>query len=275
MTSQAEKQKRQMENSDDNDDTETEIVGDVPDVSETITDFGQLQPRQQSLYRWTVLNLKPDDDSNTAHYVDTRELDCSCRDHEYNREDGEVCKHLAVALWAADRNVDADALSRWSIQQELSTAREAAEKVEHLSHYLETVAGSLDGEAASEAVENAESGGETTSGTTAAEQNGNAEEAAHKLQAAFDEVIDDMQVQANDGLVWFQTGQDTPDDWPFPGGDQTFKVVTQPDSVMYVHDGSDDWADGPHKHYDSKPGEWWKNALEPSEVDDYIAEVLE
>jgi hypothetical protein len=99
--------------------------------------------------------------------------------------------------------------------------------------------------------------------------------AADRLQAAFDDVIDDMQVKAANGFVWFQTGRDTPDQWPFPGGDETFNVITGPDMVMYVHDGSAEWADGPHKYYDKKPGEWWKNALAPEAVDDYIAEVLE
>jgi hypothetical protein len=270
MTSQAEKQKRQMENSDD-ENTETEIVGDAVSPADAITDWGGLQARQQTRFEWSVLSLDSDD-GNTAYLVNTRELDCTCKDNEHNRENPEVCKHLAAALWAADRNIGTDELSRWSLQHELKNAREAAEKVEHLSHYLQTVAGSLDGEAASEAVESDDSSTEST--TSDAEMEA-AAEAAEKLQAAFDDVLDDMQVEHNDGLVWFQTGQDTPDDWPFPGGDQTFKVVTQPDSVMYVHDGSDDWADGPHKHYESKPGEWWKNALDPDDVDDYIAEVLE
>lgn len=264
MTSKAEKQKQRMENSDENDDTDTEIVGNVPDLTDAITDFGGLQPRQQTRFRWTVLNLKPDG-SNTAHYVDTRQLDCSCSDAEYNRQDGEVCKHLAVALWAAERNIDTDELSRWSLQHELSQAQDVVDKLQHVEEWADKVTTSVPTEAANESVKE----------TNDAQAEADALDAADRLQAAFDDVIDDMQVQANDGLVWFQTGQDTPDEWPFPGGDETFKVVTQPDSVMYVHDGSDDWADGPHKHYESKPGEWFKNALEPSEVDDYIAEVLE
>jgi len=271
MTSKAEKQRQKMENSDENDDTEPEIVGDAVSPADAITDWGELQARQQTRFEWSVLSLKPDDD-NTAYLVNTRELDCTCKDNEHNRENPEVCKHLAVALWAADRNIDTDELSRWSLQHELKNAREAAEKVEHLGNYLQTVAGSLDGEAASEAVENGDSSSQST--TSEADSQA-AAEAADRLQSAFDEVLDDMQVEHNDGLVWFQTGQDTPDDWPFPGGDETFSVITSPDSVMYVHDGSADWADGPHKHYESKPGEWFKNALDPDDVDAYISEVLE
>jgi len=264
MTSQAEKQKRQMENSDDNDDTDTEIVGDAVSPADAITGWGELQARQQTRFEWSVLSLKPDDD-NTAYLVNTRELDCTCKDNEHNRENPEVCKHLAVALWAADRNIDTDELSRWSLQHELANAQEAVEKIQHLENWAEKVTSDVPAEEANESVEQ----------TNDAADSQAAAEAADRLQSAFDEVLDDMQVEHNDGLVWFQTGQDTPDDWPFPGGDQTFKVVTQPDSVMYVHDGSDDWADGPHKHYDSKPGQWWKNALDPDDVDDYIAEVLE
>jgi len=94
------------------------------------------------------------------------------------------------------------------------------------------------------------------------------------LQAAFDDVINDMQVQANSGLVWFQTGYKTPDEWPYPGIDETFRAVTDSDSCMYVHDGTDEWADSPHEHYDEKPGQYYKNALYPSDVVEYINEVL-
>jgi hypothetical protein len=101
-----------------------------------------------------------------------------------------------------------------------------------------------------------------------------AQEAADRLKEAFDEAVDDMRVQASGGAVFFQTGQDTPDDWPYPGGSETFKVLTGPDMVKYVHDGTADWADSPHELYDYKPGEWWKNALDPEDVDDYINQVL-
>jgi hypothetical protein len=37
---------------------------------------------------------------------------------------------------------------------------------------------------------------------------------------------------------------------------------------------STDTPDDEHDHYGEKPGEWWKNALYPSDVDDYINEVL-
>jgi hypothetical protein len=98
------------------------------------------------------------------------------------------------------------------------------------------------------------------------------QEAADRLQEAFDDVIDDMQVKAAAGKVWFQTGRDTPDDWPFPGTSDTFSAVTGPDMVEYVYEGDD----GPnHEWYDDKPGEWWKNAMKPSDVSAYIEEVLE
>jgi len=45
--------------------------------------------------------------------------------------------------------------------------------------------------------------------------------------------------------------------------------------VKYIHDGSPDWADSPHPAYDSKPGEWWKNAIKPEDVEEYINEVLQ
>ena len=84
-----------------------------------------------------------------------------------------------------------------------------------------------------------------------------AEEAAEKLTEAANS--DHINVTANDGLVWVQTAKDSPG-WAF---EQYLKSV---DAVTYVHED--------HEDYDRKPGEWWKNAIVPSDVDDYIDEVV-
>jgi hypothetical protein len=94
------------------------------------------------------------------------------------------------------------------------------------------------------------------------------EGAADRLQTAFDEVVNDMNVQAHEGWIWVQTGKDTPETLPGPGNVEVFSAFLQnADQVEYVHDEHDDVS--------MKPGEWWKNRIAPEAVDDYISEVLE
>lgn len=263
MTSQAEKQRQEMENSEE--DTDSEIMGEAVSPTATIRDWGNLQARQQTRFEWTVLNLKEDED-NTAYLVNTRELDCSCGDQTYSPADDNatVCKHLSVALWASKQQADTEELSRWSMQHELAKVQEARQEVEHLAEWMNKVSTEVPSEEANESVQE----------TNDAQQSEAAQEAAQRLQEAFDELIDDMQVQAHEGVVWFKTGYDTDDDWPYPGGDDTWEVlVGNPDQPEYVGEGGDDYP--PHELYDEKPGEYWKNILQPEDVDDYIEEVLE
>jgi hypothetical protein len=94
-----------------------------------------------------------------------------------------------------------------------------------------------------------------------------AEEAADTLRDAYDGVVDDMQVKAHDDMVWVQTGKDTPDTLDAPGNPAVFDLLLKDaEQVTYVHDDHDLAGD--------RPGQWWKNAIKPSEVDAYISEVL-
>jgi hypothetical protein len=255
-------------NSDETDETQSQAMSKAQNAdtetvapADGITDFPNMSVRQVALNTFAVLNYG----EGTAYTCHVRDLTCECEDTEYNNGEGagEVCKHLQKALFEAPTNVEMD-------QAMLQLVRDELDRLNTSSRRLEQVATSMESAAYTDTTETAQSaaaGDASDSGPDASAQ-------AERLQEAFDEVIDDMQVKAHAGKVWFQTGQDTPDDWPFPGGSQTFKVVTEPDCVAYVHDGSDDWADGPHDLYEDKPGEWWKNALEPDDVDQYIGEVL-
>lgn len=70
---------------------------------DAITDFENLHARQTGLNSWVVLNLA--DGKPTGYRVRTRPIDCECPDATYNRQDGELCKHLAYALFVADENM--------------------------------------------------------------------------------------------------------------------------------------------------------------------------
>lgn len=266
----------------DNDDTTDDTT------EESLAD--QFTAAQTGPFRYTVQSTRNDD--TTVHRVDLQEVNCSCEDMTYNHSgssrvtptsDGgaSVCDHLrfVIDIHPQLEVPESGVYQAMGLMQEANTIKQT---IKDQSDQLEEAIVQLrDAQAGIEA-SNAAGGDESDtagSGTDDSAPGGmteaDVEKAAEDLQAAFDDVIDDMQVEHNDGIVWFQTGRDTPDDWPFPGGDETFSVITSPDCVMFVHDGSADWADSPHKHFDSKPGEWWKNALDPQDVDEYISEVLE
>lgn len=258
------------------------------DTTDDTTEAEQFSAAQTGPLHYTVLSTRS---GQRAHRVNIQTVDCSCEDMTYNRglkadSDGgrEICDHIKFVL-GIHPQLDASESAVYKSMGLMEDTASLHQRIEDQRDQLEKAIVQLrDAQAGLEASNNA--GGESTADsddsdtqTDDSPPGGMTDEdvarAAEDLQAAFDDVIDDMQVEHNDGLVWFQTGRDTPDDWPFPGGDSTFDVVTAPDMVMFVHDGSADWADGPHKHYESKPGEWFKNALDPDDVDEYISEVLE
>lgn len=211
--------------------------------------------------------------SVSRYQVSLSDPHCTCEDWQYNRrEESDVCAHY-VAAQLQSEGVNTKGIAMNDLAGALSEAYQAKDVIESAEESINealTVARSAEGhakqqatDAASEASEqNSDTGGESAAAA-----------AAERLQEAFDEHLTDMQVQAHAGHVWFQTGQDTEDEWPYPGVDETFQAVTSPDCVEYVAEGGDGY--DAHELYDEKPGEWWKNAIKPSDVEQYISEVLE
>lgn len=198
-----------------------------------------------------------------AYEVKVYDLQCSCEDMQYNVPDADernVCAHLVAALEAHPEQLE---FSR----QMASFAQSYVHIIADLKREIENT---RDVARATQSAQEASGTGVSAEEATAKVDAANA---AERLQDAFDEHIEDMRVQANAGKVWFQTGPDTPDEWPYPGVEKTFKAVTGPDCVSFVHDGSADWADSAHGWYDDKPGEWFKNALQPGDVDEYLDEL--
>jgi len=69
-------------------------------AAESIEHFEDLYPRPIGINRYAVLSLA--EDGFTAYQCDVESLECGCRDQEFNRKNGEICKHLATALYQAD-----------------------------------------------------------------------------------------------------------------------------------------------------------------------------
>lgn len=237
-------------------------------IAQSINGFSQLHARQQTIHTWSVLSHR--NSGLTAHKVDTRELTCTCEDMEYNTDGSEVCDHIAAALYQQSANMDVGTALNFDLHERITEVETAAGRLEQKAT---TLSSEIAAQNTAEPYPGDESAGAEPEevDTTPSDD---AQAAADKLKDAFDDAVDDMRVQASGGAVFFQTGKDTPEDWPYPGGSETFKVLTGPDMVKYVHDGTVEWADSPHELYDYKPGEWWKNALDPEDVDDYINQVL-
>lgn len=77
-------------------------MSDAP--ADQITDFEDLYPRCTGLNRFSVLNLGGEEPTAYECRIDT--LECDCRDETFNREEGEVCKHVQIALFQAPELMD-------------------------------------------------------------------------------------------------------------------------------------------------------------------------
>lgn len=81
--------------------TQQQTADDRTVPAESITDFHQLYSRPVGFNEYRVLNLKSNEDSNTAYVVNLKDMSCTCSDSEYNRDTGQACKHLSYALFQA------------------------------------------------------------------------------------------------------------------------------------------------------------------------------
>lgn len=73
---------------------------DNPKPKDAITDFESMQFLKTGLNAGMVANYA--DGQATGYKVRTRPLECECPDSTYNRQDGELCKHLAYALYVCE-----------------------------------------------------------------------------------------------------------------------------------------------------------------------------
>ena len=234
--------------------------------AEAINGFGDLYPRQIAHHVYAVLSLR--NAGPTAHRVDVNEMTCTCDDMYYNQEDDGICDHVAVALYQAPKRVSISEEVTADLAVMMNRLDEASEDARETADALEAgLIAQRDAEADT-ATEPDTTASESTQDDSPPGRDVDAGEAADRLKGAFDDVVEDMQVQAHEGWVWVQTGRDTPDELPGPGNVDPFTAFLQgPEQIEYIHDD--------HEAVGQKPGEWWKNRIAPEAVDDYIAEVLE
>jgi len=93
-------------------------------------------------------------------------------------------------------------------------------------------------------------------------------ERAETLQDAYDSVIDGFNVEYSGGWIWVNKSPDAPETLPGPGNVESFDALLKnPEAMEFVPDDDGRNAD--------RPGQYFKNAIEPANVDSYIQEVLE
>lgn len=93
-----------------------------------LEELGDMDVSQVSMNCYLVTNRAGD--PPTGYMVDLSAPACECPDAEYNREDGEVCKHLAKANLVAEETITAEVEATRRVGEEVSHLREAVQSLE-------------------------------------------------------------------------------------------------------------------------------------------------
>lgn len=117
-------------------------------IGQAINGFEQLEARQITIHEWRVLSYRNGD--ITAHEVDIKELTCDCMDLQMQKQDAQICDHIAVALHHAPRKLDVEqSLSEQMLEQMLELDK-------HM-RALERRATGIEAETAAESAQNGHS----------------------------------------------------------------------------------------------------------------------
>jgi hypothetical protein len=204
--------------------------------------------------------------NTVTHYrVNVETGECSCPSTVYNLDEHEACPHLTKALTVHTSHMSAD---EWAVR-DLQTITDRANNLMHdlrdTTDWVETVIESAAVPAASDQMRrNGEA--PTPDGDTV--QSVDIAERAETLQDAYDSVIDGFNVEYSGGWIWVNKSPDAPETLPGPGNVESFDALLKnPEAMEFVPD--DDGRDA------DRPGQYFKNAIEPANVDSYIQEVLE
>lgn len=229
------------------DELNTILAGDAP--------LEGLQAEHQGGLDYLVLSAR--NGAPSVHHVHLgNDPTCTCKDKQINRDDREPCAHIVKAM-LADRMSFERSMAQMTLES-LQKVNDAVERAETAADALEDarirqLSNNPDHDESADTPSKTDDGNPVTPSERV-----DPGEKADELQAAFDDTMSDqMDVQAHDGVVWVQTKRDAKD-WVFDSW------VRDPDPLEYDPDGED---------YE-KPGEWWKNYIEPGHVETYIEGVL-
>lgn len=101
-------------------------------IDQAVNGWTDLYARQVDTYEWRVLSLR--NGSVTAHKVQTDDLSCTCADEQYNKDDPEVCDHVATALFQADQGLDVGDYTKAHLTSLVDRAQAAVTELEELKN---------------------------------------------------------------------------------------------------------------------------------------------
>lgn len=210
-------------------------------------------------------------ESGNAYHVDMDNeehdgtMTCTCPDYRFRAQEDEnrACKHIqAVIAIDDDKRFAKNHADELRLRHEILT-----DKVDSVTQQLTNISANAHADSGVPS-ENRSPTDEQYVDAGDAAGNGeemaaaSAQEAADKLQEAFNNVVEGFDVQADDGRVWVNKTPGAPDTLQGPGNVETFQAFLQgPQRMQYDPDGG--------------PGQFFKNYVEPGDVDAYISEVLE
>jgi hypothetical protein len=219
--------------------------------SETSGELGTMNVRLKDENVYQVGNPA----EGTAYLVNMHNVNhdgtmtCSCPDYRFRAQEGEhrACKHIQRVIQVSPSELTTDALA----------FRQLVREYEILSDKVDSVMQDLslaqsNGSAVSQPSQGRDVPASDAAGDGQQMQEITAEEAAGKLREAFP--VDGMDVQISNGKVWVNKTPEAPD--------YTFSAFLQEPSLMQYDP-------------DNGPGQYWKNYIEPEDVEQYISEVLE
>lgn len=245
---------------------DTDIQAEINTVLPGSDPLDNLRVTHEGGTEYNVLSAR--NGNVTKYWVDTGpEPSCSCGDYEYNRTgDNEVCAHLAAAILSDKMDPGELAVSELvnvtaTVSQSIKDAERAAEQARDAADEIE---GALVETRDAQAGGNVETERNGHSDTSGGSNDAEIEAKAEELQEAYDAVIDGMAVEYANGAIWVNITPDAPEQLPGPGSVSTFNALLRDaDQINYSPDDQ------------AAPGEYFKNRIDPNDVEEYISEVLE
>lgn len=241
-----------------------------------------MEARHEGGLEYSVISVR--DGKPSYHWVKLgSNPSCTCADFKGNRKqtftedygDREPCAHMAKAMLtgfmdpeslAVREMVNVTATINQAAQEARNAASEARDTARELDNGLVSVRDAQAGTASQQT--DTETDSETSSSQGDHSDSDSAAEAATRLQEAYDNVFDGMEVEHSEGVVWVNKTPEAPDTLPGPGNVEVFTALLQePDQIEYVHDN--------HDYSGAEPGQYFRNMIKPENVDSYIQEVLE
>lgn len=104
-------------------------------LGDQINGYKNLYPRQEGYNSWNVLSFRSGEP--TAYRVDLNDLSCPCQDMEMNKEEHEVCDHIAVALYESQKHQEIGQHVVHDLATHMGQIERTAEEVEQARDALE------------------------------------------------------------------------------------------------------------------------------------------